>query len=202
MNAALSRKEMGAGMRLALDLGPLLLFFAANAKFGIFAATALFMAAIVSAMIASYVLVRHISAIQLFSAFMVLVMGGLTIWLHDATFIKLKPTIYYTLVAGMLGFALVTGRPLLKNVLGGAYPGLEPEGWRKLTRNWALFFAVMAITNEAVWRNSSTDFWIGYKLWGAIPATLLFALANVPMLMRHGLNHDEAVTVAEPAPIE
>ena len=202
MNAALSRKEMGAGMRLALDLGPLLLFFAANAKFGIFAATALFMAAIVSAMIASYVLVRHISAIQLFSAFMVLVMGGLTIWLHDATFIKLKPTIYYTLVAGMLGFALVTGRPLLKNVLGGAYPGLEPEGWRKLTRNWALFFAVMAITNEAVWRNSSTDFWIGYKLWGAIPATLLFALANVPMLMRHGLNRDEAVTVAEPAPIE
>ncbi len=202
MNAALSRKEMGAGMRLALDLGPLLLFFAANAKFGIFAATALFMAAIVSAMIASYVLVRHISAIQLFSAFMVLVMGGLTIWLHDATFIKLKPTIYYTLVAGMLGFALVTGRPLLKNVLGGAYPGLEPEGWRKLTRNWALFFAAMAIANEAVWRNSSTDFWIGYKLWGAIPATLLFALANVPMLMRHGLNRDEAVAVAEPAPIE
>ena len=195
-------KELGAGMRLALDLGPLVLFFVANAKFGIFAATGLFMTAIVAAMIASYVLVRHVSAIQLFSAFMVLVMGGLTIWLHDATFIKLKPTIYYTLVAGLLAFALATGRPLLKTVLGGAYPGLDAEGWRKLTRNWALFFAIMAIANEAVWRNTSTDVWISYKLWGAIPATLLFALANVPMLMRHGLNRDEAVAASEPAPVE
>ena len=197
-----AKRELGTAIRLALDVGPLILFFTANARAGIFTATALFMVAIVIAMAVSYALVRRVSVIQLFSAFMVIVMGGLTIYLHDESFIKLKPTIYYTLVAGMLGFALVTGRPLLKNVLGGAYPGLEPEGWRKLTRNWALFFAVMAITNEAVWRNSSTDFWIGYKLWGAIPATLLFALANVPMLMRHGLTKDEAAGVSEPGPIE
>ena len=196
------RKQLGAGMRLLLDLGPLVLFFAANAKFGIFAATALFMAAIVSAMIASYVMVRHVTALQMFSAFMVLVMGGLTIWLHNEMFIKLKPTIYYALVAGLLGFGLATGRPLLKSVLGSAYPGLDAEGWRKLTRNWALFFVAMAVANEAVWRNSSTDFWIGYKLWGAIPATLLFALLNVPMLVRHGLNREEAIEVAEPAPVE
>ena len=87
-------------------------------------------------------------------------------------------------------------------MLGSAYPGLDAAGWAKLTRNWALFFGVMALVNEAVWRNSSTDFWIGFKLWGAIPATLLFALANVPMLMRHGLTRDEAESASEPAPVE
>ena len=197
-----TRKTMGGGMRLALDLGPLLLFFLANAKFGIFVATAIFIAAILVAMAVSFALVRHVTALQMFSAFMVIVMGGLTIWLHDETFIKLKPTIYYVFVSGLLSFGLATGRPLLKNVLGTAYPGLSEEGWRKLTRNWALFFAAMAVANEMVWRNSSTSFWVGYKLWGAIPATLLFALANVPMLMRHGLSHEDAVEASEPAPVE
>jgi intracellular septation protein len=197
-----ARKEVGGGMRLALDLGPLLLFFLANAKVGIFFATGVFIVAIIVSMIVSYALVRHVTALQWFSAIMVVVMGGLTIWLHNETFIKLKPTIYYGFVAAILGFGLATGRPLLKNVLGGAYPGLDEEGWRKLTRNWALFFVVMAIANEAVWRNTTTEFWIGYKLWGAIPATLLFAIANVPMLMRHGLNKDEAVAASEPAPVE
>jgi intracellular septation protein len=197
-----ARKEVGGGMRLALDLGPLLLFFLANAKVGIFFATGVFIVAIIVSMIVSYALVRHVTALQWFSAIMVVVMGGLTIWLHNETFIKLKPTIYYGFVASILGFGLATGRPLLKNVLGGAYPGLDEEGWRKLTRNWALFFVVMAIANEAVWRNTTTEFWIGYKLWGAIPATLLFAVANVPMLMRHGLNKDEAEAVSEPAPVE
>jgi intracellular septation protein len=197
-----ARKEVGGGMRLALDLGPLLLFFLANAKVGIFFATGVFIVAIIVSMIVSYALVRHVTALQWFSAIMVVVMGGLTIWLHNETFIKLKPTIYYGFVAAILGFGLATGRPLLKNVLGGAYPGLDEEGWRKLTRNWALFFVVMAIANEAVWRNTTTEFWIGYKLWGAIPATLLFAVANVPMLMRHGLNKDEAEAVSEPAPVE
>ena len=196
------RKEVGGGMRLALDLGPLLLFFLANAKVGIFFATGVFIVAIIVSMIVSYALVRHVTALQWFSAIMVVAMGGLTIWLHNETFIKLKPTIYYGFVAAILGFGLASRRPLLKNVLGGAYPGLDEEGWRKLTRNWALFFVVMAIANEAVWRNTTTEFWIGYKLWGAIPATLLFAIANVPMLMRHGLNKDEAEAASEPAPVE
>ena len=198
-----TRKTMSGGMRLALDLGPLLLFFLANAKVGIFAATGIFIAAIVVAMVVSFALVRHVTALQMFSAFMVIVMGGLTIWLHDETFIKLKPTIYYSFVAVLLAFGLATGRPLLKNVLGTAYPGLDEEGWRKLTRNWALFFAVMAVANELVWRNSSTSFWVGYKLWGAIPATLLFAAANVPMLLRHGLAAEEAAPQPiEPGPVE
>ena len=93
-------------------------------------------------------------------------------------------------------------KPILKSVLGSAYPGLDAEGWAKLTRNWACYFGVMAIVNEAVWRNSSTEFWLGFKLWGMTPATLLFALANMPMLMRHGLSKDEAASASEPAPVE
>jgi len=197
-----ARKELGAGMRLLLDIGPLILFFIANYKFGVFTATAVFIVAILIAMMVSLALTRRVTALQMFSGAMVLIMGGLTIWLHNETFIKIKPTIYYGLVAAILGYGLVAGKPILKSVLGSAYPGLDTVGWAKLTRNWALFFTVMAVVNEAVWRNSSTDFWIGFKLWGAIPATLLFALANVPMLMRHGLTKDEAASASEPAPVE
>jgi len=196
------RKELGAGMRLLLDVGPLILFFIANAKFGIFAATGVFIVAILIAMMVSLALTRHVTALQLFSAVMVVVMGGLTLYFHNETFIKVKPTIYYAFVALILGYGYVAGKPVLKSVLGSAYPGLDAIGWAKLTRNWALFFLAMGIANELVWRNSSTEFWISYKLWGAMPATLLFAIANVPMLMRHGLTKDEAVGASEPAPVE
>jgi intracellular septation protein len=122
----------------------------------------------------------------------VLGFGGLTIWLHDDTFIKIKPTIYYAMVSAILMFGLATGRPTLKLVLGSAYPGLSERGWTLLSRNWAGFFLVMAIANEAVWRSTTTDFWLGYKLWGALPATLLFAAANIPMLLKHGLSNEAA----------
>jgi intracellular septation protein len=180
-------KEPGAMARLMIDLGPLLVFFVVNAWLGIFAATAAFMAAINAAMLVSKLKYRHISPLLWFSAAMVLVLGGLTLWLHNETFIKIKPTIYYLLVASMLAFGLATRRNLLKMVLGTAYPGLSERGWQLLSRNWAIFFAVMAGVNEAVWRSSTTEFWIGFKLWGFLPATFLFAIANVPMLMRHGL---------------
>ena len=195
-------KELGAGTRLLLDIGPLILFFIANAKFGIFTATAAFIVAILVAMMLSLALTRRVSALQLFSAVMVVVMGGLTLYFHNETFIKIKPTIYYSFVALILGYGLVADKPILKSVLGSAYPGLDRDGWFKLTRNWALFFVVMALVNEAVWRNTATEFWISFKLWGAMPATLLFALANVPMLIRHGLTRDEAVAASEPAPVE
>ncbi len=195
-------RELGTGMRLLLDIGPLILFFAANYMSGVFTATAIFIVAILIAMMVSLALTRRVTALQMFSGAMVVIMGGLTIWLHNETFIKIKPTIYYGFVAAILGYGLLADKPFLKAVLGSAYPGLDATGWAKLTRNWALFFVVMAVINEAVWRNSSTDFWIGFKLWGAIPATLLFALANVPMLMRHGLTKDEAVSASEPAPVE
>jgi intracellular septation protein len=187
-----SKAEPSPMMRLATDLGPLIVFFAANAWRGIFAATLAFMIAITVAIIVSLIKYRHISPLLWFSGVMVLVLGGITIWLHDETFIKIKPTIYYSFVAALLAFGLYTGRNLLKMVLGSAYPGLSERGWKLLTRNWAVFFLVMAVINELVWRNSSTDFWVGFKLWGALPATLLFALANIPMLMRHGLQLEKA----------
>ena len=202
-----ARKEPSSGSQLLIDVGPLLVFFAANffapvpQALKIFVATGAFMVAMVAAMIYSALRFGRISPMLWFSGVLVLLMGGVTLWLHDETFIKMKPTFYYLLVAAILGFGVFTGRPLLKRVLGTAYPGLDEEGWRKLTRNWALFFAFMAALNEGVWRNSSTDFWVGFKLWGAIPLTFLFAIANIPMLMRHGLNRDEAAP-AEPGPVE
>lgn len=201
------KSEPSGLARLAIDLGPLLVFFAVNflgSSFGpakIFVATGAFMVAMMAALVFSAIRYRHISPLLLFSGVMVVILGGLTIYLHNEAFIKIKPTIYYLTVAGLLAFGMATGRNLLKMVLGSAYPGLSDEGWRKLTVNWAVFFAVMAVVNEAVWRNTSTDFWIGFKIWGAIPATLLFAAANVPMLMRHGLTAEEPKPV-EPGPIE
>ena len=161
----------------------------------------LFMVAMVVAMIFSALRYGRISPLLWFSGVMVVILGGLTIWLHDRTFIQMKPTFYYALVAGLLAFGLVTGRPLLQQVLGSTYPGLDAEGWRKLTRNWAIFFACMAVLNEAVWRNTSWNFWLGFKLWGALPLTFLFAAANLPMLVKHGLMKEDAVP-AEPGPVE
>jgi intracellular septation protein len=187
------KREPSAGARLMIDLGPLLVFFLVNyfapvpEMLKIFYATGAFMAAMIVAMMISYLRYRHISPLLWFSGIMVVILGGITIWLHNDTFIKMKPTVYYVLIASLLAFGLATGRNLLKMVLGAAYPGLSEEGWKLLTRNWAVFFLVMAVANEAVWRNSSTSFWIGFKLWGFLPATFLFAIANVPMLMKHGM---------------
>jgi len=202
-----TKAEPQGGAKLLIDLGPLLVFFLVNflapvpSVTKIFVATGAFMVAMVAAMLFSAIRYGKISPLLWFSGAMVVVLGGLTIWLHNETFIKMKPTIYYLLVAGLLTFGLLTDRPLLQRVLGSAYPGLDARGWAKLTRNWAIFFACMAAVNEAVWRNSSTDFWIGFKIWGALPLTFLFAAANIPMLMKHGLMKEEATPV-EPGPID
>jgi intracellular septation protein len=192
--------DPGVGMRLALDLGPLAVYFAAYSLSGhnIYLATALFMGVTAVAMLVSLVRFGKISPIQIFSAVMVLLLGGLTIWLHKDWIIKIKPTIYYVTVTSVLVWGLLTGRPTLQMVLGQAYPGLSEEGWRLLTRNWAIFFFALAIANEIVWRNSTTTFWLGYKLWGSMPATLIFAACNVPMLMRHGLAADDNKVVLPP----
>jgi len=201
------KTEPQGGAKLLIDLGPLLVFFLVNflapvpSVMKIFVATGAFMIAMIAAMLFSAIRYRSISPLLWFSGIMVVILGGLTIWLHDESFIKMKPTVYYLLVAGLLGFGLLTGRPLLQRVLGSTYPGLDEAGWTKLTRNWAIFFACMAVVNEAVWRNSSTSFWIGFKLWGALPLTFLFAAANIPMLLRHGLMREDATPV-EPGPVE
>lgn len=197
-----AKPEPGPLLRLALDLGPLPVYFAAyglTAK-NIFVATGVFMAATAAAMLVSLIRFGRISPMQIFSAVMVLILGGLTLWFHEDWFIKVKPTIYYLMVSGILWFGLWTGRPTLKLALGAAYPGLSPRGWVLLSRNWALFFIAMAAANELVWRGTTTGFWLGYKLWGAMPATIVFALANMPMLMKHGLGGETPAAAAADAP--
>jgi len=202
-----AQTEPQGGAKLLIDLGPLLVFFLVNffapvpTALKIFVATGAFMVAMVVAMIFSALRYGRISPLLWFSGIAVVILGGLTIWLHQEWIIKVKPTLYYGVISGLLAFGLWTDRPLLQRVLGSTYPGLDEDGWRKLTRNWALFFAFMAVLNETVWRNSSTNFWLGFKLWGAIPLTFLFAAANIPMLLRHGLMKEDAVP-AEPGPVE
>ncbi|KQN92210.1 septation protein A [Sphingomonas sp. Leaf67] len=189
---------------MALDYGPLVVFFVANLLAGkiglpdmidslaqVIIASAAFMIASVIAIIVSKWKTGHISPMLWLSAGLVVVFGALTLYFRDDTFIKMKPTIVYAMFSAILTFGLVTGRPLLQQLLETAYPGLSALGWRKLTINWAAFFAFMAVLNEVVWRHSSWDFWVGFKLWGAVPLTLLFALANIPMLLRHGLKMGE-----------
>jgi intracellular septation protein len=202
-----ARAEPQGGAKLLIDIGPLLIFFLVNflapvpAVLKIFVATGAFMIAMIAAMLFSAIRYHRISPLLWFSGIMVVILGGLTIWLHNEAFIKIKPTIYYAFVSTLLWFGLATDRPLLQRVLGSTYPGLDEKGWAKLTRNWAAFFAFMAVLNEVVWRNSSTSFWIGFKLWGALPLTFLFAAANIPMLLRHGLMKEDAAPV-EPGPVE
>ena len=182
----------GASERLAIDLAPLVVFFGVNAWKGIFLGTIAFMVAIAVAVAVSLMRYRKVSPLLLISSGMVILFGGMTVWLHDETFIKVKPTIYYCLLSALLAFGLATRRNLLKMALGAAYPGLSERGWQLLSRNFAIFFVVMAVANELVWRNTSTDFWISFKLWGVLPTTLIFGAANMPMLIRHGLQLEAA----------
>jgi intracellular septation protein len=172
--------------KLALDFGPLMLFFFANSYRGIFFATAAFMVAIVAALGVQYVLLRRIPIVPLVTAALVLVFGALTLWLHDDTFIKIKPTIIYSMFAAILFVGLATGRPLFELVLDGAFH-LTEEGWKKLTVRWAVFFVALAILNEIIWRTFSTDAWVTFKTFGFIPLTVLFALAQTPVFVRYAV---------------
>jgi len=207
MSSASPKPVPSAGANLAIDYGPLVLFFLANflapvpSALRIFVATGVFMAAMLTAMLISQIRYGRISPLLWFSGLMVVVLGGVTIWLHDETFIKIKPTIYYSTVAALLLFGLITGRNLLKLVLGAAYPGLSERGWYLLTRNWIIFFAGMAVMNEIIWRSTSTDFWAASKLWLFIPATFVFIAAHMPMLVRHGLALDKPAEAPQ-APVE
>lgn len=192
MTAGTEKKnELGTGLKLAIDFGPLLIFFIANSLAGVFAATAAFMCATAAAMVLSKIKAGKVSPMLWLSGVMVLGFGGLTLYLHDESFIKLKPTIVYIMFASILFFGLFTGRPTLKIVLETAYPGLDDTGWHKLTRNWGFFFIAMAVLNEIVWRTQTTDFWVAFKLWGVTPLSLVFAMAQAPILMKHGVNLDK-----------
>ena len=172
--------------KLATELGPLVIFFAANAKFGLFVATGAFMVAVVVAIVASYVVTRHVPLMAIVTAFIVLVFGGLTLFFHDEMFIKLKPTIIYSLFAVTLGIGLLFGRSFIAVMFDQMF-NLTPKGWRILTIRWAIFFAFMAVVNEVVWRTQTTDFWITFKAFGVIPITAIFAMAQTSLIKRYHL---------------
>ena len=172
--------------KLATELGPLIVFFAANAKFHLFVATGAFMVAVVVAMIASYVVTRHVPIMALVTGIIVLVFGTLTLVLHDETFIKVKPTIIYGLFALILGGGLLFGRSYIAIMFDQVF-NLTPHGWRLLTARWALFFLGMAILNEAIWRTQSTDFWVAFKALGVIPLTMIFGVIQMPLIKRYHL---------------
>jgi intracellular septation protein len=178
-------------LKLALELGPLVLFFIGNARWGIFPATAVFMVAILVALAISYALTRRLPAMALVSAVLVTVFGGLTLLLQDETFIKIKPTIIYALFGATLLAGLLMRKPLLELVFDSVF-SLTEEGWRKLTLRWCLFFFGMAVLNEIVWRSTTTDFWVSFKLFGAVPLTFLFAALQYRLLMKHDASAEEA----------
>ena len=173
-------------IKLVVELGPLVVFFVANARLNIFYGTGMFMVATLLALLASRALLGRIPTMPLVSGFFVLVFGGLTLWLHDDQFIKMKPTIVNGLFSIILFAGLATGRIFLKVVFGDVFR-LTEDGWRKLTARWGLFFLFLAALNEVVWRTSSTDFWVSFKVFGIMPITMAFAIAQVGLLKRHEL---------------
>jgi intracellular septation protein len=186
-------------LKLALEFGPLAIFFFVNSYgdrwFGvasdqrIFLATGVFIAASLISLTLSKLLLGHLPRMAIINAVVVTVFGGLTLALQDELFIKLKPTIVNTMFGTILLGGLAMGRPLLPFVLDSVM-SLTREGWHKLTFRWGLFFFVLAILNEVVWRNFSTDFWVGFKVWGVMPITLAFALAQTPLILKHELKDE------------
>ena len=198
-------------LKLVLEMGPLMVFFLGNSRpellkpllrpllpaallegpqSGIFVATASFMIAMLISLVLTKLLLKKLPIMPIVSGVVVMVFGGLTLWLHDDTFIKLKPTIVNALFGSVLLGGLAFGKPLLPYVLDSVFK-LTSEGWRKLTLHWGLFFFLLAAINEVVWRMFSTDFWVAFKVWGVMPLTILFTISQMGLLQRYGLNDEE-----------
>jgi intracellular septation protein len=173
-------------LKLLVEVGPLAVFFIVNARADIFWGTGTFMVATIISLIASRALFGRIPVMPLVTGVCVMVFGGLTLWLHDDHFIKIKPTIVNGLFAGALFIGLLYGQPLLKIVFGEVFR-LTEEGWRKLTLRWACFFVCLAILNEVVWRSFSTDAWVSFKVFGIMPLTMAFAVAQIGLLRQYEL---------------
>lgn len=171
-------------LKLAVEVGPLVVFFVVNARAGIFWGTGVFMGATVLSLIASRILFGRIPVMPLVTGVCVMVFGGLTLWLQDDHFIKIKPTIVNTLFAGALFIGLLAGQSLLRVIFGEVFR-LTDEGWRKLTLRWAFFFTFLAVLNEVVWRSFSTDTWVSFKVFGVMPLTMAFAVAQVGLLRQY-----------------
>jgi intracellular septation protein len=188
--AAPRPKALNPIVKLVLELGPLALFFAVYTRLGIFAATGVLMAGVVVTLGVSYALLRRIPIMPLVTAVIVVIFGSLTLFFHDETLIKIKPTALYVLFGAALFAGLALKKPLLKVLFDGALHVTE-EGWRILTWRWAFFFLALAVLNEIVWRTQTTDLWVKFKTFGFLPLTLLFALAQAPLIMRTEAKSDE-----------
>jgi intracellular septation protein len=207
---ATTKKQLNPLLKLVLEMGPLILFFFANARpalfmpfvgpllpaaasgerAGIFVATAVFMVAILASLAVSYALTRHLPVMAMVTAVIVVVFGGLTLALQDDTFIKMKPTIIYVLFGGLLLGGLAFNKPLLAIVFDSVFD-LNDEGWRKLTLRWAVFFLALAVVNEIVWRTQTTDFWVSFKVFGVVPLTFVFAALQYPLLQKYAATREE-----------
>ena len=190
------RERAPAGwLGFAIDFGPLLLFFVAyrlaspqdNPLTATLTGTAVFMVATLLAIGISWWRHGSVSPMLWLSAILVVGFGALTLYFRNPAFIQHKPTIIYGLFATVLGLGLLRGEALLKRLLAAAYDGLSDEGWHLLSRNWALFFVALAVLNEALVATLSFDRWLTVKVWGVTGLSLAFGLANLPMMMRHGL---------------
>lgn len=181
-------------VKLAVEIGPLVVFFAVNARAGVFWGTGFFIVATVASLVASRFLFGRVPTMPLVSGIFVLVFGGLTLWLQDETFIKLKPTIVNAIFAAVLLGGLVAGQPLLKLLFGEVFR-LTEEGWRKLTLRWGLFFVLLAGLNEVVWRMASTDTWVTFKLFAVMPLTMIFAIAQVGLLKKYELPSNSSADI-------
>jgi intracellular septation protein len=179
-----ARKALNPMVKFALELGPLALFFIVYSRVGIFAATGILMASVLLTLGVSYAMLRRIPIMPLITAVIVLIFGSLTLVLHDETLIKIKPTALYILFGAALFVGLWLNKPLLKILFDGALH-VTDEGWRKLTWRWAFFFLALAVLNEIVWRTQTTDMWVKFKTFGFLPLTLLFALAQAPLMMKY-----------------
>ncbi len=191
-NAAVGQKKkrLNPGLKLALELGPLILFFFANQKLGIFAATATLMASVLVTLGVSWALTRHLPAMPVVTAGLVLIFGSLTFFLQDETFVKLKVTILYTMFGGTLIGALYFDKLLLPIVFDMAIH-LDDIGWRKLTWRWGFFFFGLAGLNEVLRRVLTTDAWVNFKVFGIVPLTFVFMLTQMPMIMKHEIKPEE-----------
>jgi intracellular septation protein len=176
--------ESSQFLKLFLEVAPIGIFFLVNSYQGIFWGTGIFMVATVVSLVVSRALLGRIPVMPFVSGIFVVTFGALTLILQDALFIKLKPTIVNALFSIILFGGLMTGRPLLQHLMGDVFQ-LTPKGWTVLTFRWACFFALLAIINEVVWRNFSESFWISFKVWGVMPLTMAFAIAQLGVLKRH-----------------
>ena len=180
----MSAARLDPKLKFALELGPLALFFLAYWKLGIMAATGVMVAGVLVSLAVSYAKLRRVPIMPLVTAVIVVVFAGLAFVFKDTTFIKMKPTVLYALFAAALFFGLAFRRPILQIMFDGAL-NLTPEGWRILSWRWAFFFVFLAALNEFVWRNYSESAWVTFKSFGFMPLTVVFALAQSRVIMKH-----------------